>query len=224
MPQTGRLKVQAHGNTEVELVAAYLADLTYAYSALVAFELVIERMRPERRRHYPDPFWFHSPWTFMWAPHLSWPPTQQAVASLVPPTERLILAAVELSSPGAWEFLGNLNPLEVVRKYLNDRHERRKDRDYRERAEERRLQLENLRTENEVLEQRIRIAKELGATESDLAPLLNELVIKPLNALGAYQDKGLIEGAEIVALPSPPSHSSDASSGPEGRRRSQKRR
>ena len=63
-----------------------------------------------------------------------------------------------------------MNPLEVVRKYLNDRHERRKDRDYRERAEERRLQLENLQTENEVLEQRIKIAKELGATENDLAP------------------------------------------------------
>jgi hypothetical protein len=214
MPQTGRLKVQGHGNAEVELVAAYLTDLTYAYSALVAFELVIEHMQPERGRRYPDPFWFHSPWTFMWAPpHLSWPPTQQALASLVPPTEQLILAAVELSSPGAWEFLGNLNPLEVLRKYLNDRHEQRKDRDYRERAEERRLQLENLRTENEVLEQRIRIAKELGATENDLAPLLNELVIKPLNALGAYQDKGLIEGAEIVALPT-----SDPSSGPEGRR------
>ena len=31
-------------------------------------------------------------------------------------------------SPGFWEFLGSLNPLEVIRRYLNDRHERAKDR------------------------------------------------------------------------------------------------
>jgi hypothetical protein len=200
MPQTGRLRIQGYGNAEVELVAAYLTDLTYAYNALVAFELGIERMRRERR-YYPEPFWFHSPWTFTSVPHLSWPPTPQAVASLVPPSEQLILAAVELSSPGWWEFLGSLNPLEVVRKWVNDRHERRKDRDYREREEERRLHLENQLKEGEVLEQRIRIAKDLGATENDLAPLLNALVIEPLNALGAYQDKGLIEGAEIVTAP-----------------------
>jgi hypothetical protein len=210
MPQTGRLKVRGHGNVEVELAAAYLTDLAHAYSSLVAFEMLIERTQ-RARRYYPEPFWFPPTLTFMWPPHLSWPPTPQAVASLVPAAEQLVLAAVELSSPGAWEFLGSLNPLEVLRKYLNDRHERRKDREYRERAEERRLQLENLKTENEALEQRIRIAKELGATDSDLAPLLNELVIKPLNALGAYQDKGLIEGAEMVALPSPPAHSQDAS-------------
>jgi hypothetical protein len=201
MPQTGRLKVHGHGNAEVELVAAYLTDLTNAYSALVAFELSTKGMMPVRGRPFFERFWFPSPWILLSDP--SWPPTQQALASFVPPTEQLILAAVELRSPGAWEFLGNLNPLEVLRKYLNDRHERRKDRKYREGADERRLQLENLKTENEVIAQRIKIAKELGATESDLAPLLNELVLKPLNTLGTYQDKGLIEGAELVALPSP---------------------
>jgi hypothetical protein len=84
-----------------------------------------------------------------------------------------------------------------LRKYLNDRHERRKDHDYRESAERRRLELENLSLESRVLSERIRIAKEIGATDRDLAPLLNELIYKPLVLLDRYQDKNVIEHAEI---------------------------
>jgi hypothetical protein len=42
MPQTGRLKVQGHGNAEVELVAAYLTDLTESDLAPLLNELVIK--------------------------------------------------------------------------------------------------------------------------------------------------------------------------------------
>lgn len=94
--------------------------------------------------------------------------------------------------------MGALNPFEVFRKYLSDRHERRKDRDYRESAEERKLILENLSTETRVISERVRLAREMGATDRDLAPLLNELIYKPLVALDRYQDKGVIEDAEIL--------------------------
>lgn len=105
---------------------------------------------------------------------------------------------MRLGSPGSWEFLGKLNPLEVLRQYLNDRHERRKDREYRELAEERRLLLENLSLENKVVSERVKIAKELGATDHDLAPLLNTLVYRPLMALDRHQDHDVISIAEIV--------------------------
>ena len=103
-----------------------------------------------------------------------------------------------LQSPGFWEFLGRLSPLEVVRQYLADRHERRKDREYREAEEKRRLRLENELLENRVMRERIGIARDLGATKKDLAPLLNELVFKPLQQLDQFQDRGLIETAELV--------------------------
>lgn len=93
--------------------------------------------------------------------------------------------------------MGTLNPLDVLRKYLNDRHERRKDHEYRESAERRRLELENLSLESRVISERVRLAKEIGATDRDLAPLLNELIYKPLVALDRYQDKDVIEHAEI---------------------------
>jgi hypothetical protein len=84
------------------------------------------------------------------------------------------------------------------RHYLNDRHERRKDREYRESAERRRLMLDNLSLENKVISERVRLAKEIGATDRDLAPLLNELVYKPLVSLDRYQDKGVVENSEIL--------------------------
>jgi ADP-ribose pyrophosphatase YjhB (NUDIX family) len=89
----------------------------------------------------------------------------------------------------------------LLAKPIGGRHERRKDHEYRESAEQRRLALENLSLENRVISERIRLAKEIGATDRDLAPLLNELVFKPLVALDRYQDKGVIEHTEIPSDP-----------------------
>jgi hypothetical protein len=105
---------------------------------------------------------------------------------------------VTLSSPGFWEFLGKLNPLEVIRQYLTDRHEQRKDREYREAAEKNKLNLENQLLENRVIRERIQMAKEMGATEEDLTPLVNVLVCRPLSKLAPYQDHNVIEGAELI--------------------------
>ena len=62
---------------------------------------------------------------------------------MITPQYELVLDGVSLSSPGAWDFLGKLNPLDVIRQYLTDRHERRKDKEYREAHENRKLYLEN---------------------------------------------------------------------------------
>jgi hypothetical protein len=213
MPEQARLRVHGQGGVEVELVAAFLADLKRAYESALLFETTIAGMR-RAVRDFPVAF---LPGSFLFGldfgwPAASrrtgqqsrnWPPTAEQVASLVPRSEQLILSAVNLNSPGSWDFLGTLNPLEVLRKYLNDRHERRKDHEYRESAEQRRLALENLSLENRVISERVRLAKEMGATDRDLAPLLNELIYKPLVALDRYQDKGVIEHAEIPSDPGP---------------------
>jgi len=107
---------------------------------------------------------------------------------------------VTISSPGFWEFFGKLNPLEVIRQYLTDRHEQRKDREYREPAEKKKLNLENQLLENQVIRERIQMAKELGATNEDLTPIINVLVGKPLSKLAPYQDHDLIQDAEIVEV------------------------
>jgi hypothetical protein len=200
------LRVFGQGEVEVEFVAAYLMDLKYAYDSIFVFEAVIDGLR-RSAREFPFPSYQYalaSGWPVAsrrGVRHLrDWPPAPDQIASLVPNSDRLILTGVRLASPGFWDFLGKLNPLEVLRQYLNDRHERRKDYKYRESAEERRLLLENLERENRVIAERIRIARDLGATTSDLAPLLNDLIYKPLVTLGRHQDQGVIEGARIMRL------------------------
>jgi hypothetical protein len=206
MPQEGRLRIHGQGEIEVERVTRYLSDLKYAYDSIVVFEAVIDGM--ERAvRDFPYPFsryltGFFPGWPLTTRravqPVRDWPPSTQEIASLVPVSEELVMSAVKLASPGFWEFVGKLNPLEVLRQYLNDRHERRKDRDYRESAEKRRMRLENLSLENKVISERIKMAKEWGATDRDLAPLINALVYRPLTTLDSHQDHNVIENAELV--------------------------
>jgi hypothetical protein len=117
------------------------------------------------------------------------------------PDDRLTLKRVELSSPGFWEFLGKLNPLEVIRLYLNDRHERCKDKKYREANEAVRLQLENELIANKVIKERLAIGRSVGLTKRELAPLINGLLLLPMHALSHYQDDGLIETVELVHNP-----------------------
>lgn len=204
MPEQGRIRIHGHGDVEVELVAAYLLDLRHAYNSLLVFESAFDGPR----RNYREPGYPFFLGNFaLPLPRRStrqswgWPPASEEIASLVPHAEQLVLSGARLQSPGFWDFVGKLNPLEVIRQYINDRHERRKDRDYRESADARRLKLENLKRENEVIAERIRLARDLGATERDLAPMLNELVFRPLTGLDRHQDRGVIENVEVPRLP-----------------------
>ena len=208
MLQNAHLRIFGQGEVEVDMVVAYLADLVYAYNSVIVFESVVEgAQRASKDYPFPlhpitlPPVWRHLGLRRVMGYSRDWTVSPKELALLIPRSEELILAGVQLGSPGFWEFLGKLNPLEVIRQYLNDRHEQRKDREYRETAEKRRLRLENLQRENEVIAGRIRIARELGATDRDLAPFLNELINRPLEALDRHQDRGVIERAELPNLP-----------------------
>jgi hypothetical protein len=200
------LRVHGSSGFRVSDIHDFLYRIEYAYDSLYAFEAFIDGWRRVAQK-WPHPFVEFSP---PWFPPTvllgrirflgSWPPTPETIAAVVPPRDQLVLRSARFESTGSWDFLGKLNPLEVVRQYLNDRHERRKDREYREPAEARKLELENKLLENRVIRERIAIGKELGATEQDLVPLLNELVHRPLRELDRAQNDLLIEVAELIQL------------------------
>ncbi|MDZ8078807.1 MAG: hypothetical protein RMX35_06855 [Nostoc sp. DcaGUA01] len=125
-------------------------------------------------------------------------PSEEKIASLVPVEHKLKLQKVNINSPGFWELLENLNPLQFIREYLKDNHERKKDRKYREEDEEKLgdLQIEFKRIE--IIEKKIEIIQKLGATDDDISVLKNELLNKPFKQLSAFQDTNLIIDAEIV--------------------------
>ena len=86
--------------------------------------------------------------------------SSSSYTKIISPEESLVISKVNFNSPGFWELIGSLNPLAQLREYLNDRHNRKKDKLTWENEtakfvlENRRLELENqkLEIQNEELE------------------------------------------------------------------------
>ena len=112
----------------------------------------------------------------------------------------LELSAVRFTSPGFWEFMGGMFPLETIRKYLNDRHERKRDSEWRDDAARRRAELENDILENDVMKGRIDMLKELGITDEEILVIVRQLVAAPLRNLGTLQDRNLLSTASLVKV------------------------
>jgi|GEM_PF-784307 len=118
------------------------------------------------------------------------------IEKIVLPSDRLIISKVNIQSPGFWEVLGSLNPLQQIREYIKDRHERKKDDQYRSRQEEEIGNLEIEERRNRIINQRIETLRGLGYSDAEIRQLVMAMVIEPLNRLGRHQDNGQIEGPD----------------------------
>lgn len=118
------------------------------------------------------------------------------IDKIILPSERLIISKVNIQSPGFWEVLGSLNPLQQIREYIKDRHERKKDQKYRSRQEEEIGELEIQVRKDKIINQRIETLRELGYSDVEIRQLVTAMVIQPLNRLGNHQDNGQIEGPD----------------------------
>ena len=173
-------------------IRSYLESVEQAYNGLYAFDLIITEAKARSASREP----------------VSWrslgqtrPMSIRRIAraeAIVLPQDRIQLRAVSFQSPGFWEFLGTLNPLETMRKYLQDRHERRKDRSYREPLEAERMALENQRLTNEVVKEQVELLRSVGVSEDKIREALTRHVVKPLEGLDRHQDSGLAETAVLV--------------------------
>ncbi len=144
-----RLRIHGYGEVYVRDARQYLDALESAYSGIYVFQSIFSGEEP-RIAIWPQPF------------RVPWPMPPETIDAIVPPKHKLVLASVDIASPGAWEFLAAMNPLETIRKYLNDRHERIKDREYRNAAERRRLEAEVEAAELRNVRERIGIYRELN--------------------------------------------------------------
>lgn len=198
MPQESKavLRINGQGEVPVSQVSGFLAALEEAYSGASLFLHTIDQL--DRWGPLPFAYW-HMPF---FRPASGRIPLARIISEeldfslQLPSRQRLMLQAVRLESPGWWELAGKLNPLEVIRQYLNDRHERQKDISYRNKAERDRLHYENEILRNRVIAERIELARKLGASDEDLAPLWNSLLIRPLRRLDTFQDRGVISDAQ----------------------------
>ena len=116
------LRLNGETGFRVSDVCDWLGRIDHAYNSLYAFEALLNVTQPGR---FVTPsggptsgltigWWVH-PTPARIRLLISWPPTAETVAPVVPPRHRLILNAVRLESPGFCEFLGALIPFEVLR-------------------------------------------------------------------------------------------------------------
>jgi len=220
------IRINAERLGTVKEVRKFLKDLEQAYKSIYGFIFLVdilyserERKRKLRKDHYEemrryfkeiyfkknfpyDPLFFE----FFWERNIYASDYEKInllevskklkYNKLLLAEDELILKKVNIQSPGFWEFLGSLNPMEQLREYLNDRHERAKDKNYRMRQEEELGELSILEKKEGIIKQRIETLKSLGYSDLEIKQLVNSLIVKPLNKLGKHIDKGLIEGAE----------------------------
>ena len=111
-----------------------------------------------------------------------------------------------------WAAMASLSPFETIRKYLVFSHKKDQDRRFRDAAESRRLELENEARELSIIEKRIKLAKQLGASHADLQPIYRRVISAPLaladqtselprepRLLGPANPDGQIDGTISVA-------------------------
>lgn len=194
----GTLRVTALRGGTITEITEFLTDLESAYTRLYHFEGGWARGWHPRRRHMlielsemglPFPFADSS--------------REDRSPDSVLPRHRLVVMKVSIASPGFWEFAASLNPLQQIREYLNDRHKRRQDRQYKEPSERERLELENeliqrqiMEKDNSLLRDRVQMMRELGFNDEEIRQFVWSQIGRSLARLGRHQDTRLIEGAE----------------------------
>ena len=183
------------GGTPDELIE-YLTDLKNAYNSLYVFNTFLDNSNPfsKKRRHF---FFYEFGYPYLGNRKLD------NGEELILPENRLVIDKIVIQSPGFWEIIGSLNPLQQIREYLNDRHKRQQDRKWRNETDKRKAELENqllqrqiFESDNRLMKDRIEILRELGFSEREIREMIWTNLGEPLKNLGKHQDNGLIEGTE----------------------------
>jgi len=171
-----------------------LTALESAYAGIYTWELIVQEA--ERNGFHP----------FRRRPSLGHYPAD--ATRIIAPEDRLLLAQIHVASPGWLSIFGKESVLEVIRKYLRDRHERRQDRAYREPAERERLRLDNMRRRLEVqrlawemVKDQAEMLRRHGVPEADIREALVEYIAEPLERIEEHVDAGIIDVDASQHLP-----------------------
>ena len=193
MAERGLIRLKIGRSPSVSEFARFLNDLERAYLAL--YFLPTERRAREERWELPA-----SITLFQYDLSTAGLNTWRDMAEFpVYPEDRLELARIRIESPGWAEVVGALNPLQQIREYLKDRHERAKDHAWRGDAEKEKALLENDILRAQAESARMGAIKEFydllghaGVQPEERQRLLWQRFGLPLQRLGHHQDTGLL--------------------------------
>ena len=166
------LTIKANRLGSVEEIISFLNDIEKAYNGVLCFERNIESILSSYGNSRSLPL--------------------EMLDYEIEEEDKLILHTISIQSPGFWEFVGSLNPLQQIREFLKDHHERKKDRLYRTRQEEERNELELEKLRLSVISDKIEMLESIGYPKEDIKNMVESLVLKPLEKLSIHQDNHLI--------------------------------
>ncbi len=172
------LRVSVQGPLTAAQITGGFDRLNRAYAAVLTHERLYERViqlaastRPDVLRDLREEVWGERayrdapPW-YPW--YRSWP---QPYGPIWFDGEPLVVLQLHFASPGFSIFSGAGGPLETLRKTIQDRHERRKDREWREDLDRQQQEGEidlRRREEEKVEAERREIAARAGRDEVEL--------------------------------------------------------
>jgi hypothetical protein len=171
----------------------FLADLEQAYVSLYLLPSRRELRRLER--------WLPLPIEYLGLDFIGVRQREPGYPdqSRIYPEDQLEITRITIRSAGWVELLGSLNPLQQIREYLKDRHERKKDKAWRWETEKQRAQAEVKILHLQAERERIGAIKDFNdlLEHIDISPeqrrkILWERVGVPLARLGHHQDTGLL--------------------------------
>ena len=185
------IKLYGVGEISPAYAALILQRFSSAYYGILFFDQIsrIDNLRTIRKLYSVIEF---NPYYEIWR-------FDDEIISMLPEhfTYPLELKGAVFQSPGFWEFIGKIDPLKHIREFLNERHDRKKDTEYRNKYEEKELDLKNKLLQLDVVRKTIAISKKAGVPDDEITKILRDNVLVPMLKLETFQDAKMISHIEI---------------------------
>jgi hypothetical protein len=188
---TVRINIQ-RGATVVEF-KSFLEDLEQAYLAIHALPSRSERKSLKRQYRFPPNFFNSDFFENRYAN------AARYRAEDTYPPDQLEITKIKIQSPGWIELVASFNPLQQIREYLKDRHERKMDKEWRWESERMRseaeldlLKIQARHGETVALREFYSLLKDMELDQDQIDRIIWERIGTPLSRLARHQDNGLL--------------------------------
>jgi hypothetical protein len=191
MIERGTVRINIERGATVSEFKSFLDDLEHAYLAISALPSRRDWRHLERRLDFP--------FEFFGAGFFALRHTERMGSTDTFPPDLLEITKIKIQSPGWIELLASFNPLQQIREYLKDRHERKKDKEWRWESEKMRAmaELDVLKNqarhgETVAIREFYGLLKDMDVRQDEIDKIIWERIGAPLSRLARHQDSGLL--------------------------------
>lgn len=193
MVESGIVRLNINRGATVTEFRNFLDDLEHAYISI--YHLPSYKMWRRASRRFPFPKEFFGLNIFL---NTGFSAESLRAMGTYPP-DQLEITKINIQSPGWIELCASLNPLQQIREYLKDRHERKKDKEWKWKSEKEReiaeldilcIQADRERTKG--IREFYELLDSMDMPREEKKKILWERIGQPLSRLARHQDTGFL--------------------------------